>query len=94
VTQHVTLESMMILGGSRDAAPEAKDYVLDQLARLADDLKTREDGDPLTAAFYRQSARQITHYLMDPEASAPKTASPEWGKGPRSRFPLPPGPPL
>jgi hypothetical protein len=85
---------MMILGGSRDTAPEAKDYVLDQLARLADDLSARKDSDPLTAAFYRQSARQITRYLNNPEANAPKTATPEWGKGPRSRFPLPPGPPL
>jgi Met-zincin/Domain of unknown function (DUF5117) len=94
VSQDVTLQSMMILGGSKDTAPEAKDYVLDQLARLADDLAARKDSDPLTAAFYRQSARQITRYLNNPEANAPKTATPEWGKGPRSRFPLPPGPPL
>jgi hypothetical protein len=94
VSQDVTLQSMMILGGSRDTAPEAKDYVLDQLARLADELSARKDSDPLTGAFYRQSARQITRYLNNPEANAPKTATPEWGKGPRSRFPLPPGPPL
>jgi hypothetical protein len=68
--------------------------VLDQLALLADDLKTRKDGDPLTDAFYRQSARQITHYLTNPEANVPKAIEPAWGKGPRSRFPLPPGPPL
>jgi hypothetical protein len=54
----------------------------------------RQDSDPLTAAFYRQSARQIAQYLSNPGANAPKTASPEWGKGPRSRFPFPPGPPL
>jgi len=94
VTQNVAMESMMALGGAKDTAPEAKDYVLDQLALLADDLKTRKDGDPLTDAFYRQSARQITHYLTNPEANVPKAIEPAWGKGPRSRFPLPPGPPL
>lgn len=94
VTQSVTMESMMQLGGARDTAPEAKDYVLDQLASLADELKSRKDGDPLTDAFYRQSARQIAHYLTNPEANAPKEVAPVWGKGPRSRFPLPPGPPL
>jgi len=94
VTQNVAMLSMMALGGAKDTAPEAKAYVLDQLALLADDLKTRKDGDPLTDAFYRQSAREITHYLTNPEANAPKEIAPVWGKGPRSRFPLPPGPPL
>ena len=94
VTQDVALQCMMILGGAHDAAPEAKDYVLEQLTQLADDLKSRHEADPLTAAFYRQSARQIARYLEDPDARAPKTASPQWGRGPRSRFPLPPGPPL
>jgi hypothetical protein len=84
----------MKLGGVRDTSPEARDYVLDQLNQLAEELKSRQDGDPLTAAFYRQSARQIQHFLMDPEANAPKSVTPEWGKGPRSRFPEPPGPPL
>jgi hypothetical protein len=94
VIQDVAVESMMKLGGVRDTSPEARDYVLDQLNQLADELKSRQDSDPLTAAFYRQSARQIQHYLMNPEANAPKSVTPEWGKGPRSRFPESPGPPL
>lgn len=94
VTQSVAMESMMSLGAAKDTAPEARDYVLDQLAQLADDLKTRKSDDPLTDAFYRQSARQITHYLTNPEANVPKEIAPVWGKGPRSRYPLPPGPPL
>ena len=93
-TQKVTLDSMMMLGGNAETAPEARAYVLDQLVQLAADLKARSDGDPLTAAFYRQSARDIDRYLENPAANAPKSASPSWGKGPRSRFPLPPGPPL
>ena len=94
VTQDVALQSMMKLGGAKDGSPEAKDYVLDQLSQLADDLKSRSDPDRLTAAFYRQSAREIQHYLNNPEANAPKSVTPEWGRGPRSRFPEPPGPPL
>jgi len=94
VTQGVAMQAMMALGGARDTAPEARDYVLDQLSLLADDLKARKDGDPLTDAFYRQSARQIAHYLTNPEANVPKDIEPSWGKGPRSRFPMPPGPPL
>jgi hypothetical protein len=94
VTQNVTMLSMMELGGAKDTAPEARDYVLDQLSLLADDLKSRKDGDPLTDAFYRQSARQIAHYLTNPDGNVPKDIEPVWGRGPRSRFPQPPGPPL
>ena len=94
VSQGVALQSMMMLGGSDKAAPDARAYVLDQLATLSTDLKARRDADPLMAAHYRQSARDIDHYLEDPAKNAPKTASPAWGTGPRSRFPQPPGPPL
>lgn len=94
VSQDVALESMMILGGQADASPEARAYVLDQLGQLSGSLKSRKDADPLTTAFYRQTARDIDRYLEDPTANAPKSASTPWGKGPRSRFPMPPGPPL
>ncbi len=94
VSQKVTLDSMMMLGGNAETSPDARAFVLDRLVRLAADLRTRNDADPLTAAFYRQSARDIDHYLADPVANAPKSSMPGWGKGPRSRFPMPPGPPL
>lgn len=94
VSQSVALDSMMVLGARPDASPEAQAYVLDQLAQLADSLKARKDADPLTAAYYRQTAKDIAGYLEDPAANAPKSASTPWGKGPRSRFPQPPGPPL
>jgi hypothetical protein len=94
VTQQVTLDAMMMLGGRADSSPEARAYVLDRLAALATSLKSRKDGDPMAAAFNRQSARDIEHYLQDPQANARKSASSPWGKGPRSRFPMPPGPPL
>lgn len=92
--QSVTLAAMMRLGGAQDGSPGARAYVLDRLTRLAAELKGRKAADPLTAAFYRQSARDIDRYLEDPAANAPKEIAPEWGEGPRSRFPLPPGPPL
>ena len=94
VTQRVALDSMMILGGSDDASPESRAYILDQLTFLAADLAKRTDEDPVTAAHYRQSARDITRYLENPKANAPRSASASWGGRPRSRFPLPPGPPL
>lgn len=92
--QGVALDSMMALGANPDASFEARALVLDALTKLATSLTARSDADPAAQAFYRQSARRITAYLDDPAASAPKTIAPAWGKGPRSRFPMPPGPPL
>jgi hypothetical protein len=94
VTQRVALDSMMILGGSDDASPESRAYILDNLLALGRELANRADEDPVTAAHYRQSARDIERYLENPKANAPRSASAAWGGRPRSRFPLPPGPPL
>jgi hypothetical protein len=57
-------------------------------------LKDRKDDNPITDAHYRQAERDIAHYLENPKERAPKSAMPSWGGRPRSRFPLPPGPPL
>jgi hypothetical protein len=94
VTQRVSLDALMILGGHADTTPEARAYVLDQIAKLGDSLKMRKDENPLTDAHYRQAERDIARYLQNPSANAPKSAMPAWGGRPRSRFPLPPGPPL
>ena len=94
VTQRVALDSMMILGANENTTPEARAYILDQIARLANDLAARKDEDPLTEAHYRQTERDIARYLADPKANAPKSASVAWGGRPRSRYPLHPGPPL
>jgi hypothetical protein len=91
-TQNIAMLSMMKLGAAADAAPEARYYVLDKLAGLATDLAGRRDGDPLTAAFYRQSAREIERFLEEPVA--PEEITPRWGEQPMSRWPLSPGPPL
>jgi hypothetical protein len=94
VTQRVALDSMMVLGAAPAATPEARSYVLDRLTLLGKALEKRRDGDPMTQSHYRQAARDIARYLENPTANAPKSASVPWGDRPRSRFPLPPGPPL
>ncbi|MGE3277100.1 MAG: zinc-dependent metalloprotease [Vicinamibacterales bacterium] len=94
VSQRVALDTLMILGGHEDTSPEVRAYVLDQIGKLADSLGDRTDPNPLIEAHYRQAERDIAHYLENPSANAPKTALPGWGSRPRSRYPLPPGPPL
>jgi len=93
VTQGVALDALMQLGASTDLSPEARAFVLDQVASLGDSLAGRRANDPVTQAFYRQSARDIARYLEDPAAFT-TAGSVAWGDRPRSRFPLPPGPPL
>lgn len=94
VSQTVALEAAEMLGADADTPSDARAYILQKLSALAETLRRRSGSDALTTAFYRQSARDIDHYLEDPKANAPKSIDPVWGKGPRSRFPLPPGPPL
>jgi hypothetical protein len=94
VTQRVALDSLMALGGSAAATPEVRSFVLDTLTRLAKDLEKRRDNDPLAQAHYAQAARDIVRYLENPAENAPKSATVPWGERPRSRYPLPPGPPL
>jgi len=94
VTQGVALQAMMQLGASADLVPEASAFVLDELQMLAEKLQSRSSDDRVTQAFYRQSARDIASYLEDPAGFALKSAGVAWGERPRSRFPLPPGPPL
>lgn len=94
VTQRVALDALMELGASPKATPEVRSYVLDRLALLGRDLERRRDGDALAQAHYRQAARDIARFLENPAENAPKSATVPWGERPRSRFPLPPGPPL
>jgi len=94
VTERVALDAMMILGAHADTSPEARVYVLDQIATLGESLRGRKDEHPLTDAHYRQAERDIARYLENPKERAPASAMPAWGGRPRSRYPLPPGPPL
>lgn len=93
VVQKAVLDGLMILGASDNTAPEARAIALQTLADLAKTLPART-SDALGTAFNRQTAADITAYLADPAGKAPKSVSVPWGKSPRSRAPLPPGPPL
>jgi hypothetical protein len=94
VTERVALDAMMILGAHDDTTPEARAYILDQIAVLGESLRGRAGATPLDVAHNRQAARDIAAYLENPKERAPKSAMPTWGGRPRSRYPLPPGPPL
>lgn len=94
VNERVALDALMILGASDEASPEVRAYVLDRVAALGESLAARKGGDPMGDAHYRQAARDIAAYLENPKERAPKSVMPAWGGRPRSRYPLPPGPPL
>lgn len=93
-TQDLVLNSLMILGQSDEASSDVTNYVRVKLAELADDLEGRSARDPLTAAHYTQSARNIERYLEDPAAYKAQSSLLYWGDRPRSRWPGYPGPPL
>ncbi|OYW49626.1 MULTISPECIES: zinc-dependent metalloprotease [unclassified Novosphingobium] len=94
VVQSVTLDALMMLGANPSAAPEVRSYVLETLRTLAASLAKRRDTDKLVAAWDSRTATDISSYLENPAEHAPKMLAPAWGEGPRSRFPMPPGPPL
>jgi hypothetical protein len=94
VTQRSALDALMMLGGDAKATPEVRAVVLQEIARLGQALASRHDDDAVTEAHLRQAERDIAFYMENPAANAPKAVSPGWGSRPRSRFPLPPGPPL
>lgn len=94
VSQRVVLDALMILGADEETTPEARAVVFETLAGLGERLAGRTDDDRVTEAHLRQAERDIARYLEDPNSVAPEAASPAWGRRPRSRYPLPPGPPL
>lgn len=94
VTERASLDALMILGGHADTTPEARAVVLQAIGKLGQSLAARKDADPVAEAHLRQAERDITRYLQNPGANAPKFVAPGWGTRPRSRYPLSPGPPL
>ena len=88
-------QALLDLGGFHpDCIPKhLQHFQGDGETDLAKALPGRQ-GDALGTAFNRQTAADIAAYLADPAGKAPKAVSLPWGKGPRSRFPQPPGPPL
>ncbi len=94
VTERAALDALMMLGADPDATPEVRALVLNELRKLQQGLGVRKETDPMTDAHVRQAEADITRYLQNPAANAPKFVAPGWGARPRSRYPLSPGPPL
>lgn len=94
VTERAALDAMMILGGHADITPDARAIVLHTIRQLGQEIAKRKDPDPAGEAHLRQAELDITRYLQNPSANAPKFVAPGWGARPRSRYPLNPGPPL
>jgi len=94
VTERASLDALMILGAHADTTPEVRAVVLQAIGRLGQSLASRTDAEPVGDAHLRQAERDITRYLQNPAANAPKSIAPGWGARPRSRYPLNPGPPL
>jgi hypothetical protein len=84
VAQRAALEAMMILGASPQATPEVRAVTLQSLTGLRDGLKGTAIRDDMAGAHTRQAERDITKYLENPAAYAPKS----------SALPQPPGAPL
>ena len=94
VSERVVLDSLMILGAHDETTPEARAVAFETLERLGEDISERHDDDRVTEAHLRQAERDIARFVRDPDSVAPESAVPAWGRRPRSRYPLPPGPPL
>ena len=75
---------MMILGASPQATPEVRAVTLQTLTQLRAALSGRTSQDEVMTAHFRQAERDITKYLENPTAYAPKSFA----------LPQPPGAPI
>ncbi len=82
--RQVTLDDLMILGANPKTGPEARAVVLQQLIQLKGKLGGMHDSNAVSEAVLRQSERDLTRYLANPAANAPKAAA----------LPQPAGPPI
>jgi hypothetical protein len=84
VAQREALDAMMILGAHAQASPEVRSVTLDHLTKVRAWLASRHDTDAAAEAHIRQAERDLTKYLENPAAFAPKSPA----------LPQPPGAPL
>ena len=84
VSQRAALDAVMILGASPQSTPEVRAVAINQLAKLKTTLLAASDPDAVSEAHLRQAQRDITKYLENPTAFAPKS----------SALPQPPGAPI
>jgi hypothetical protein len=84
VSRQVALDELMMLGANPQCSPETRAVVLEQLVQLKSKISGMHDPDAVSEATLRQSERDLTRYLINPSANAPK----------RAALPQPAGPPL
>src|SRR3954454_19440216 len=75
VSRQVTLDELMILGANPKSSPEVRAVVLEQITQLKSKIAGMHDADQVNEASLRQSERDVTRYLLDPAANAPKAAA-------------------
>ena len=75
VSQRAAVDALMILGASPQSTPEVRAVAINQLATLKATLAPRSDPDAVTEAHIRQVGRDITKYLENPTAYAPKSSA-------------------
>ena len=75
VARQVALDELMILAANPKTGPEARAVVLDTLVHLKEKIAGLHDKDAVNEATLRQSERDVTRFLANPSANAPKAAS-------------------
>ena len=75
VTRQVALDDLMILGANPKSSPETRAVVIEQLVQLKSKMTGMHDTDAVTEATLRQSERDLTRFLQNPSAGAPKSAA-------------------
>jgi hypothetical protein len=73
--QQVVLAELMMLGANAKSSPETRAVVLEQLVQLKTKITGMHDPDAVSEATLRQSERDLTRYLLNPVANAPKSAA-------------------
>jgi hypothetical protein len=75
VTRQVALDDLMILAANPKSTPETRAVVIEQLVQLKAKIAGLHDPDAVTEATLRQSERDLTRFLANPSAGAPKSAA-------------------
>lgn len=75
VSRQVTLDELMILGANQKSSPEVRAVVLEEIMQLKSKIAGMHDSDAVDEASLRQAERDVTRYLINRAANAPKSAA-------------------
>ena len=73
--RQVVLDDLMMLAVNPKSTPETRAVVMEQLVELKPKITGMHDQDAVTEATLRQAERDLTRFLANPTAAAPKTAA-------------------